>query len=92
MTKAELIAAFAKATGMPSSKAHDSFNALCGIMAQELQKEDGCIALQGIGKIVTKQRAARTGRNPRTGEVLTIPACKVLAIRTNTEFTLKLKV
>ena len=41
-----------------------------------LQKGD-TVALSGFGTFVVKARAARTGRNPRTGEAIEIPASKV---------------
>lgn len=45
-----------------------------GIVAAEELREGGDIPLPGMGKIRCKRVAARQGRNPRTGEVLTIPA------------------
>ena len=39
------------------------------------------VFLPGIGKLCPKQRAARKGRNPRTGEPVTIPACTVVAFK-----------
>lgn len=45
-----------------------------GIVAAEELREGGDIPLPGMGRLKAKKVAARQGRNPRTGEVLTIPA------------------
>ena len=45
--------------------------------AQELTA-GGEVPLPGLGKLKTKDRAARMGRNPRTGEAVTIPARRVV--------------
>ena len=41
----------------------------------------GCVPLPGIGMLDVKARKARQGRNPRTGENITTPACKVVRLR-----------
>ena len=51
------------------------FQALKDVAAQELTA-GGEVPLPGLGKLKTKDRAARMGRNPRTGEPATYPACK----------------
>ncbi|MDH5181174.1 MAG: HU family DNA-binding protein [Gammaproteobacteria bacterium] len=76
MNKAELIDAVAD--GADISKA-DATRALETILAQitnTLKKGDQ-VALVGFGTFAVKERAARTGRNPRTGETINIPASKV---------------
>jgi DNA-binding protein HU-beta len=45
-------------------------------------KKDDDIALIGFGRFRVKERAARTGRNPRTGKEIKIPASKVPAFAT----------
>ena len=50
---------------------------LCGVSAAELLG-GGEIPLPGLGKLKSKDIAARTGRNPRTGETLDIPAHKAV--------------
>ena len=52
-------------------------NAVCDIVATELA-EGGEVTLPGVGKLKTDRRAARTGRNPQTGEALEIPAKTVI--------------
>lgn len=41
-------------------------------------KQQGFCNIPGVGKLVVKDRAARPGRNPATGEAMTIPAKKVV--------------
>lgn len=53
----------------------NTFNAMCAVMAAELLG-GGEISLPGVGKLKVKEAAARPGRNPKTGETLTIPAHK----------------
>lgn len=57
----------------------------CGVAAAELLG-GGNVTLQGIGKIRTVATKARTGRNPKTGAVLQIPAGKRLGIVAFKEF------
>ncbi len=85
MNKTDLLKNFQKATGLPNGKARDYYDALCAAMAKELAA-GGDVPLQGIGRLVAKERAARQGRNPRTGAMLSIPACKVLTIHTSKDF------
>lgn len=53
--------------------------AFCGVAAAELLG-GGEVTLQGIGKLKTAPTKARTGRNPKTGESLEIPAGKRVSI------------
>ena len=90
MTKDELVRRFREVSGLTLDKAEEYFDSLCGIMAEELLK-GGEVRLTGIGKIVTRERAARAGRNPRTGEAIAIPASRALSICTSKPFAQKLK-
>lgn len=47
----------------------------------DLTNEDGPLTLRGIGTFRVTQRKARKGRNPQTGEELTIPAKRVLTFK-----------
>jgi len=51
---------------------------LAGIAMYELSTENGEIPLPGLGKLKADVRAARTGRNPATGESMDIPAKNVV--------------
>lgn len=85
MTKAELIKMYAEATQQPVSQAKECLERLGDIMAAELLG-GGEVPLPSVGKLVIKQRAARQGRNPRTGEEITIPAKKALAVNAAKDF------
>lgn len=73
MLKQELIDALATNAGTPKKKAALLLDALAGVAASELAKT-GSIVIPGIGKLAATKRDARTGRNPRTGESVPIPA------------------
>ena len=57
-----------------------SYDVLINIIGDTLVSE-GRISLAGLGTLNTKERAARVGRNPRTGESLNIPAKTVVTFR-----------
>lgn len=73
MTKADLVAAFAEASDLSKVRAEECLEKLAYIMLDEL-KEDGEVRLPRLGKLHVVQRAARCGRNPRTGESVQIAA------------------
>ena len=73
MTKAELIAAYAEATGQSKVAADEQIERLCDIVAAELLG-GGEVTLPRLGKLKTFSRAARKGRNPKTGAAIDIPA------------------
>ena len=75
MTKADMVSAFAEATDLTKIKAADCLKKLMAIMAQELNRS-GKVPLPYMGKLKVVQRAARTGRNPKTGKSISIPAKK----------------
>lgn len=85
MNKTELAKMYAEATQQPISQAKECLERLGDIMAAELL-DGGEVPLPGVGKLMIKQRAARQGRNPRTGEEITIPAKKVLAVKATKDF------
>ncbi len=73
MNKSELIDAIAEAADLPKSSAGRALDAALEAITAALKKGD-TVSLVGFGTFVAKQRAARTGRNPKTGEELTIKA------------------
>jgi DNA-binding protein HU-beta len=78
MNKAELIDALAKRSeGISKTKLGTVVDTLLDTIQQELAK-GGNVMLIGFGTFATAQRAARSGRHPRTGEPLKIPAAKVV--------------
>lgn len=84
MTKAELVKAFQEATELTGAQAGEYLNRLGDIMAAELLG-GGEVPLPGIGKLVVKEAAARTGRNPQTGEPIAIPAGKKVVLKVGKE-------
>ena len=80
MNKNDLVDAVAERTGLAKSDAARAVEAVLGTVTETLQKGDQ-VALSGFGTFVVKERAARTGRNPRTGESIAIPASRVPAFK-----------
>ena len=76
MNKNDLIDAVAERTSLAKSDAARAVEAVLGAITDTLQKGDA-VTLSGFGTFATKSRAARTGRNPRTGEPIQIAASKV---------------
>ncbi|MDO9527698.1 MAG: HU family DNA-binding protein [Syntrophales bacterium] len=75
MTKAELIDKVAEKTDLTKKDAAGAVNAVLETIEEVLKNGDG-IALSGFGTFSVKERAERKGRNPQTGEAITIPAAK----------------
>ncbi len=80
MNKNDLVDAVAERTGLAKSDAARAVEAVLGTVTETLRKGDQ-VALSGFGTFVAKARAARTGRNPRTGESIAIPASRVPAFK-----------
>ncbi len=76
MNKSELIDAVAKKAELKKKDAEAAVNAVFGAIEEELAN-DGKVQLMGFGTFSVKKRAARTGRNPATGETITIKAAKL---------------
>jgi DNA-binding protein HU-beta len=76
MNKNDLIDTVSERTSLAKSDAARAVEAVLASITEALQKGDA-VTLSGFGTFQTKSRAARTGRNPRTGEAIQIPASKV---------------
>ena len=76
MTKADLVAAMAKASGGSKVAAERALNSVIENVFDTLKKGRR-VTIGGFGTFMVSRRAARNGRNPRTGKALTIPACRV---------------
>ncbi len=81
MTKAELIARIAEKANLTKAHAERSLNAFLEAVEDTLVK-DGKLTLTGFGTFAVESRNERKGRNPRTGEEITIPSSKVVKFRT----------
>lgn len=73
--KADFIASIAEKTGLDTADSAAALKAVLEIIPEQMA-QDKKIALVGFGTFQAKPRAARTGRNPRTGEPIDIPASK----------------
>jgi len=76
MNKAELVEAVAGAANLSKADAGRAVDAVTGSIASSLQKGEQ-VAVVGFGTFSVKHRAARSGRNPRTGEAIRIQASNV---------------
>ena len=75
MNKAELIAAMSEKTELSRKDAEKALKAFTDVVTEELKKGEK-IQLVGFGTFEVSERAARTGRNPQSGEEMEIPASK----------------
>jgi DNA-binding protein HU-beta len=75
MNKTEFIEAVAKESGLTNADARRAVEGVISTVEKTLKKGDE-IALTGFGKFSVTKRAARTGRNPQTGEAVKIKASK----------------
>lgn len=80
MKKTEVIEAIAEQTGVARAQAKEGMEMLIGFIQTGLRKE-GRFAVSGLGTFSVGKRAARTGRNPATGEKLKIKAMKTAKFR-----------
>jgi DNA-binding protein HU-beta len=80
LTKSQLSNSLAEKAGITKATAKTVIDAIASIACEEV-KEKGEFTIPGIGKLVISSRSARMGRNPATGEVISIPARKVLKFR-----------
>jgi len=69
VNKSELIEAVAKTAGISKATAGDALDATLSSIKVALKKEQS-VTLVGFGTFKVGKRAARTGRNPRTGEAI----------------------
>ena len=75
MNKAELIARTSEKSGLSRKDSEKAVNAVIDSIAAALSAGER-VQLAGFGVFDVKERAARTGRNPRTGEAIEIPASR----------------
>lgn len=76
MNRSELIEHIAQNANISQAAANRALDAFTGAVRQTL-KRGNALQLAGFGTFEAVKRAGRTGRNPRTGETLTIAASKV---------------
>lgn len=80
MNKAQLIDAIASGANMTKTDASKALGSMMGAVTNSLKKGDR-VSFPGFGTFSVSDRKARQGRNPRTGEVITIKAKKVVKFK-----------
>lgn len=85
MNKAQLIEAVQKELGIDGTKkaAETAVNAVLGSIAAGI-KSEGSVQVIGFGTFEVRERAARMGRNPKTGEAMKIAASKSVGFKPST--------
>jgi nucleoid DNA-binding protein len=76
MTKAELIDKIASGTGLSKADSSRSLDSTLNSIKSAMKKGQK-VTLVGFGTFSVSKRKSRKGRNPRTGDVITIPAAKI---------------
>ncbi|MGA2228532.1 MAG: HU family DNA-binding protein [Syntrophobacteraceae bacterium] len=90
MTKAELVAKIAGEVGILKSQAEKGLDGFVAAVSAALSGGDK-ITLVGFGTFSVGARSQREGRNPRTGEVIKIPASKVVRFKAGKTLSEKVK-
>ena len=80
MNKSDLIDAIASQAEISKTDAGRVLNAFTGTITSALSDGDS-VSLIGFGAFIVRERAARTGRNPQTGETIQIKASKTAAFK-----------
>ncbi|ASQ89770.1 DNA-binding protein [Prosthecochloris sp. GSB1] len=80
MSKAELVEKIASQAGLTKADAERAVNAFVTVVTAGLKAGED-VTLVGFGTFATGDRAARQGRNPQTGETITIAAKKVVKFK-----------
>ena len=80
MNKAELVKAMADETQLTQKDVEKVLNSFINVVSNELESK-GKVQLVGFGAFETRERSARTGRNPQTGEEIKIAAAVAPAFK-----------
>ena len=89
MTKQQLIEKVAAKTELKKSEVEVAVDSVLAMIAEALQANER-VDLRGFGSFVVKERKERQGRNPRTGETITIAAKRDASFKPGKELTEKL--
>lgn len=88
MNKGELVDFIASEAGLTKAQAAESLNAVTSAVQKTLKKGNK-LTLVGFGTFSISKRAARTGRNPKTGAAIKIPAKRVVKFKAGKELSSK---
>lgn len=86
MNKAELVEAIAKETGLTKTKSGEVLTTIVNTITESLKNGEK-VSLVGFGTWTTTKRAERKGRNPKTGEEITIASRTVAKFKAGNELT-----
>lgn len=84
MNKAQLIDAISSKAGLTKADSKKALDAFIGSVGDALKNNDK-VSLVGFGSFGVSERSARTGRNPKTGSPINIPAKKVVKFKAGAE-------
>ncbi|GFE60782.1 integration host factor subunit alpha [Geobacter sp. AOG2] len=83
MTKADIAERIHSATGYSKKESVEMMESLFSIMKNTLESGE-TLKISGFGSFIVKQKMDRRGRNPQTGETITIEARRVLTFKPST--------
>ncbi|MCI0651539.1 MAG: HU family DNA-binding protein [Planctomycetes bacterium] len=85
MNKSELIDMVSKELGESRANAERAVNAVLDAVQAGVKRDTSC-QINGFGTFTVRSRSARTGRNPKTGETMTIQASRTVGFRPASKF------
>jgi DNA-binding protein HU-beta len=80
MNKTELIDAVSAKSGLTKADSDRAYKAMVEVVSEQLANGEQ-ISLIGFGTFLVRERQARSGRNPRTGDTIEIAAAKIPAFK-----------
>lgn len=80
MTKADIVERIQAETGLSKKDSAEMMEAVFSIIKTNLESGEN-LKISGFGSFVVKQKADRRGRNPQTGEAITIEARRILTFK-----------
>ncbi len=83
MTKVDLVEKIQAGTGLNRKESSEMMDAVFSIMKSTLESGE-TLKISGFGSFIVKGRADRRGRNPQTGEAITIEARRILTFKPST--------
>ena len=86
MNKTDLVNSIAKETGLSKTKSNEVIDAFVNAVSESLKNGEK-VTLVGFGTFATSTRSARKGRNPKSGEVIDIPAKTVARFKAGSALT-----
>lgn len=79
MNKAQLVSNIASLTTLPQKDVESILEAYSQLILENVTKEE--VPVPGIGNLVAKKQAARTAKNPQTGETVNVPERQTIKLR-----------